>query len=221
MNCFPLVTNDSFEGELVVWARRRLRKRGRSRAKFQMWYQIWTAEADFTLSFSPQKVTWLIWKIHVQILQTIRPLGSLHGNQAIVCHCLSFGAMVFPPHCLREMSTVSFFFFFFLSPSVFSSSSSLSSVPVSPHRCRNPFVVQWGQQQNQGMWGKLPLQQEHQIFSLLTEHPAFSPQDSRKAQWRRAGEYDQTKQKRFALERARWESCCWLVDLWPSKIALL
>ena len=113
MNCFPLVTNDSFEGELVVWARRRLRKRGRSRAKFQMWYQIWTAEADFTLSFSPQKITWLIWKIHVQILQTIRPLGSLHGNQAIVCHCLSFGAMGFPPHCLREMSTVSFFFLFF------------------------------------------------------------------------------------------------------------
>lgn len=132
MNCFPLVTNDSFEGEVVVWARRRLRKRGRSRAKFQMWYQIWTAEADFTLSFSPQKITWLIWKIHVQILQTIRPLGSLHGNQAIVCHCLSFGAMVFPPHCLREMSTVSFFFFFSFLP-VFSALPALFPLFLFPH----------------------------------------------------------------------------------------
>lgn len=182
MNCLPVVTNDHVEGELAGWARKRLRKRVRSKEKFQMWWQSWIAETDFTLSLEShltesENTCANIMKCERFIKSSQWPPYGLssamswcHGVPSLpsvaqkLIRPIRFSGCNYP--YLNFLPCVYWISFsLILSSNIYSSSNSLSSVPFSPYRCRDLSVLQRSLQHNQGMWGKLPLQENISSFS--------------------------------------------------------
>lgn len=193
MNLFPLLTNERVEGELAGWARRRLRKRVRSKAKVQKCHQIWIAVGliSHCIILSSESHLSELENTHANTMYSKRfrkssqwlgygqslAVSWKHSVPTFLCHW-GLISPIWQLGCNHPFLTPCLWHFLIISSSVFSSSSSLFSAPVSPHRCRELSVLQRGPQHNQRMWGNLPLQGEHQFFSLPTEHPVCSPQDS-------------------------------------------
>jgi len=201
MICLPLLTNECVEGNWLTgsggdWdgegeAKWRLRSATRSELKWD-WF--------LTVLFSPQKAIWRSWKVDMQILWTLKDLGSLHSDRASgqsLAFSWNHGVPTFLCHwglispvqllgCnhpyLHFLPHVCDIFWLFLP--VFSALPTLFSLFLFPHIGAENFLCCRGPQHDQRIWGKLPLQGEHQFFFLPTEHPVFFPQDS----WQLSGE---------------------------------
>lgn len=230
MNCLSLLINEHAEGELDGCARRRLKKRGRNKAKVQKCHQIWIAVGliSHCIILSSENHLTELENTHAN---TLKDLGSFHSDQAMVSHWLLVGTIVFLLAYVSEGSSAPFDCWDATIPTSI-------SYPMSVTFFYQLFQLSF-------LCSCFPVQVQRNFCAV--KRPTAQPKDVRKTastrrtsvlfpphwtscvlpsglvigQWRRAGEYGQIKQRRFALVRATWESHPWLMGLWSSQIALL
>lgn len=222
------------EGKLSDWARRILRKKGKRKAKVQKCHQIWFAVRLISHCIVLSSKSHLIelentcentvsaesfrnssqWLGYGQSLA----VGWNHSVPIFLCHW----GLICPMSIGWRSSLCPF-----LTPCLWHFWSSISVFSAHAILCSCfPVQVQRSSVQQR------PLSQpEHVRITASTRRMLvlFSPHKTScllpsgllTAQWRRAVEYGQIKQRRFALVTVRWGSHPWLMGLWPSQIALV